>query len=201
MRNLLSAFVVVFGSAVLLSQQTAPPAGSSTQAIYAAQANSCQRKFDHIEQNGAKARPDQTPTVISEGELNAWLSSGKAQLPNGVKKLQVTGGNGVVNGTAYVDFDQITAGRTSGNPLLALFRGTHEVQAKATASGSGGQGQVHIDSVSIDGVGVPRMALEYFVEKYVEPKYPGIGIDSEFKLPHRIDIATIGSHQLTITQK
>lgn len=200
MRHLLSGFLLVLGSTAMLSQQTAPPA-SSTQAVYAAQANSCRHKFDHIEQNGAKARPDQTPTIITEGELNAWLASGKAQLPNGVKKLKVAGENGVINGTAYVDFDQITAGRTSGNPLLALFRGTHEVQAKATASGSAGQGQVHIDSVSIDGIGVPRMALEYFVEKYVTPKYPGIGIDSQFRLPHRIDTATIGSHQLTITQK
>jgi hypothetical protein len=201
MRVLLSLFIVVIASAALLSQQTVPPAASSTQAIYAAQANSCQRKFDHIEQNGAKAHPDQTPTLISEGELNAWLSSGKAELPKGVKKLQMTGDNGVVNATAYIDFDQITAGRTSGNPLLALFHGTHEVQAKAHASGSGGKGQVHIDSVSIDGIGVPRMALEYFVENYIEPKYPGIGIDSEFKLPHRIDIAIVGSHQLTVTQK
>jgi hypothetical protein len=205
MRTLVTTGIILGFSAVLFSQQTTPtqqtPAGSSTQAIYQAQAASCQKKFDYIRQNGEKANPDQTPTIISESELNAWLASGDAPLPKGVQKLQMAGDRGVINATAYVDFDQITAGARSSNPLLSLFRGTHEVQAKAHASGSGGQGQVHIDSVSLDGVGVPRMALEYFVDKYIAPKYPGIGLDSQFKLPYRIDLAIIGSRKLTLTQK
>ncbi len=198
MRILILA-VSLLACALVIGQQT-PPA-SSTQAIYTAQANSCQRKFDHIRQNGSKARPDQSPTVISEGELNAWLASGNAELPQGVKRLQVTGTPGVIRANAFVDFDEITAERRSSNPLLALFRGTHEVQATAHSTGSGGQGQVHIDTVSLDGVNVPRVALEYFVEKYVTAKHPGIGLDSQFQLPYRIDIATVGSHQLTMTQK
>jgi hypothetical protein len=201
MRILVSAFFILFGSAVLLSQQSAPPAASSTQAIYAAQANSCQRKFDRIRQNGSKTTPDRTPTVITENEINAWLTSGNADLPQGVKKLQFRGQPGVIDAMAYVDFDQVTAGRGSSNPLLSLFRGTHEVQASAHASGSGGTGQVHVDSVSIDGVGVPRLALEYFVEKYITPKHPDIGLDSQFKLPYRIETATVGARQLTVTQK
>ncbi len=199
MRVLLATFLLL-GSATLLSQQTPPPA-SGTQAMYVAQANSCQHKFDHIRQNGSKAKPDQTPTVFTEGEINAWLSSGNAQLPQGVKKLQLRGEPGVVRATAYVDFDAITASKRPSNPLLYMFRGTHEVQATAHASGSGGQGQVHVDSVSIDGVNVPRMALEFFVEKYVTPKHPDIGIDSRFKLPNRIDTATVGDRRLIVTQK
>lgn len=201
MRVILSVFFVMLVSAAVLSQQSAPPAASSTQAIYMAQANSCQRKFDHIQQNGSKSAPDQTPTIITENEINAWLTSGTAELPQGVKKLQFRGEPGVINATAYVDFDEVTAGRRSSNPLLSLFSGTHEVQARAHASGSGGTGQVHIDSVSLDGVNVPRMALEYFVEKYITPKHPDIGLDSQFKLPYRIDIATVGARQLTVTQK
>jgi hypothetical protein len=201
MRAPLLSFFILFGSAALLSQQSTPPASSSTQAIYTAQANSCQRKFDRIRQNGSKASPDQTPTVITENEINAWLTSGNAQLPQGVKKLQFRGQPGVIDATAYVDFDQVTAGRRSSNPLLSLFSGIHEVQATAHASGSGGTGQVHIDSVSLDGVNVPRMALEYFVERYITPKHPDIGLDSQFKLPYRIDTATVGSRQLTVTQK
>src|SRR3954470_2109061 len=200
MRILLSTMLVLLGSAALLSQQSAPPP-SRTQALYAAQADSCQRKFDRIRQNGRKATPDQTPTVFSENEINAWLTSSYAELPQGVKKLQFRGDPGVIDATASIDFDEITAGRRSSNPLLSLFRGTHEVQAKAHASGGGGQGEVHIDSVSLDGVGVPRMALEYFVEKYITPKHPEIGLDSQFNLPYRIDTGTIGARKLTITQK
>jgi len=200
MRIFLLFSVFLAGSAALLSQQSVPPA-SGTQAIYAAQANSCQKKFDYIRQNGNQATPDQKPTVITENELNAWLTSGNAQLPQGVKKLQLKGDTGVIDATAYVDFDEVTAGRNSSNPLLSLFRGTHEVQARAHASGSGGAGQVHIDSVSLDGVGVPRVALEYFVDKYITAKHPEIGLDSTFKLNYRIDTATIGPRQLTVTQK
>jgi hypothetical protein len=196
---LFSVFLV--GAAALLSQQSAPPAASGTQAIYAAQANSCQKKFDYLQQNGSKATPDQKPTVITENEINAWLASGNAELPKGVKKLQFKGETGVIDATAYVDFDEVTADRRSSNPLLSLFRGTHEVQARAHASGSGGTGQVHIDSVSLDGVGVPRVALEYFVDKYITEKHPEIGLDSTFKLPYRIDTATVGPRQLTVTQK
>jgi hypothetical protein len=200
MRIFLLFSVFLAGSAALLSQQSTP-AASGTQAIYAAQANSCQKKFDYLRQNGSKSTPDQKPTVITENEINAWLASGNAQLPQGVKKLQFKSDTGVIDGTAYVDFDEVTAGRRSSNPLLSLFRGTHEVQARAHASGSGGTGQVHIDSVSIDGVGVPRMALEYFVDKYVTAKHPEIGLDSTFKLPYRIDVASIADRKLTVTQK
>jgi hypothetical protein len=40
-----------------------------------------------------------------------------------------------------------------------------------------------------------------FVEKYLKPKYPNIGIDSRFALPARVDSATVGLHKVTIIQK
>lgn len=58
-----------------------------------------------------------------------------------------------------------------------------------------------MDSVSLDNVEIPRFALKLFVEKYIEPKYPDIGLDSQFALPDRVDTATVGLHKLTVTQK
>jgi hypothetical protein len=193
--------LALFLAAGLLLAQTGAPVASETEAIYRAAAQSAKHKFDHIVQNASSSHPSQTPTVLTENELNAWLASGNARLPQGVKKFQVHGTPGIINATAFVDFDQVTAGRNSGNPLLSLFRGTHEVEASAHAQGAGGQGQVHIDSVSLDGVAVPRMALEFFVDRYIKPKHPNLGLDSTFELPYRIDIATVGSRQMTITQK
>jgi len=43
--------------------------------------------------------------------------------------------------------------------------------------------------------------LQLFVEKYVQPRYPGLGLDSKFSLPDRIDSATVGAHELTVMQK
>jgi hypothetical protein len=85
--------------------------------------------------------------------------------------------------------------------MLSIFSGQHDVRVEADAAASGGQGTVHVREVSIDGFSVPHVALEYFVSKYIAPKYPNIGIDSKFQLPSKIDLATVGYHKVTVTQK
>jgi hypothetical protein len=100
-----------------------------------------------------------------------------------------------------VDFDQITASRRSSNPLLMVFTGVHDVAVVARANASGHMGLVQVDSVSIDGLQVPRMALQYFVERYVTAKYPGVGLESRFRMPSRIDVASVGANNVTLTQK
>lgn len=164
-------------------------------------AESMQRKLDHIRDNSQHTHPDQTPTVMTEDEVNDYLASGKVQLPQGVKKVTLQGRSGVVEGFVNVDFDEIRAGQRSANPLLGIFSGRHMVHVEGDASGSGGQGKVHVRNAAIDGVDVPRMALEFFVEKYIAPKYPNVGLDSQFQLPNRIDVATVGYHKLTVTQR
>jgi len=166
-----------------------------------AAAANAQRKMDHIESNGALEHPDPAPTAFTEQEINAYIASGKIELPDGVKSVHLVGVDGTATGTARVDFDQIKTGRKSSNPLLSMFSGVHDVEVQAHAQGSGGNGTVHVDSVMLDGAEIPHFLLQLFVEKYLQPKYPDIGLDSRFALPDRIDTATIGKHLLTITQK
>jgi hypothetical protein len=193
------ALFVVAGIVWLAAPQQ--PAPSATQARYDAAAARAEAKFQRIRENGERAQPDQTPTVFSELEINAYLNSGKVKLPTGVRRVNFTGRPGIVDAAATVDFDAITASRRISNPLLTLFRGVHEVQTTARADGSGGQGHVHVRTVAIDGVGVPRIALEFFISRYIEPKYPNVGMDKTFKLPARIDLVQIGEHQMSVTQK
>ena len=164
-------------------------------------ADSLQVKLDHIQQNGEQDHPDQAPTVMTEEEVNDYIAAGRIVLPQGVKKLKMEGRSGVVTAFLNVDFDEIRAGQNSSNPMLSLFSGQHDVRVEADASGSGREGRVHVREVTIDGFSVPRMALEYFVSKYITPKYPNVGIDSQFQLPNKIDTATVGYHKLTVTQK
>lgn len=191
------AYIVIAGFAIASWSQAA----SHTQAAYDAASRSAEQKFAHIEENGKLAHPDPTPTVLTQSEVNSWFSSGQADLPKGVHRLQLQADPGIIHGTADVDFDQVTGGRYSANPLMSLFSGMHQVTATAHAQGVNGMGKVHIDSVSLDGVAVPRMALEYFVDHYIHPKYPNLGIDSSFKLPDKIDQAEVGSHQVTVIQR
>lgn len=166
-----------------------------------AAAQSMQRKIQQIEANSQHHLPSPATTVMSEEEVNAYLASGNVKMPTGVNSVHLSGQSGVINATMNVDFNQITAKRKSSNPLLGIFSGTHKVDATAHGSGSGGQGTVHIDTISLDGVEVPEMVLELFVDRYIKPKYPNLGIDNRFQLPDRIDSATVGNHQLTVVQK
>jgi hypothetical protein len=162
---------------------------------------SMDRKLQRIEANGASAHPDQTPTEFTEEEVNSYLASGRVQLPSGVQSVNFQGEPGVITANTRVDFDQLKAGKRSSNPLLGVFSGVHDVVVQAHAHGSGGQGIVNVDAVSLDGVEIPRFVLQLFVEKYLQPKYPNIGLDSHFALPDRIDTATVGRHKLAVTQK
>lgn len=163
-----------------------------------------QRKLQYIEQNGGKSQPNPAPTVLSEQEVNAWFASPYAKLPKGVRSLRVNGNTGQITASASIDFDAVKEGRSGGggfNPLMSMFNGIHEVQIAADAVAEGGQAQVHVQTVSIDDVNVPRFALEFFVEHYLKPKYPNVGLDTTFDPGYRIDTATVGRHQLTIVQK
>lgn len=158
-------------------------------------------KLQHIESNAALPQPDPKPTEFTEAEINAYMASDEIKLPAGVQSVRFEGHPGVVTGTARVDFDKLQAGRRSSNPLLSIFSGVHDVVAVAHAHGAAGKGIVHIDSVSLDGVEIPRFVLQMFVEKYLAPKYLGLGLDSQFPLPARIDTAKVGEHALSVVQK
>jgi hypothetical protein len=192
------AFIIEKGPAVGQPTLAAVKAGTASDSRLTA---SMQAKLDHIQQNGQRSRPDQAPTVMTEEEVNDYMASDHIELPKGVKKLRFEGRSGVVTAFLNVDFDELSNGQKSSNPMLSVFSGRHDVRVEASASGTDAQGKVSVREVTIDGFSVPRMALEYFVSKYITPKYPNVGLDSQFQLPNKIDLATVGYHKLTVTQK
>ena len=160
-----------------------------------------EQKLRRIEANGRLAHPDQTPTTFTEQEVNSFLASDNVTLPAGVQSVKLLGEPGIITAVAQVDFERVREGTHSSNPLLSIFSGVHDVVVVAHAYGAGHQGFVHVDSVSLDGAEIPQFVLQLFVEKFLQPKYPEIGLDSRFALPDRIDTATVGQHKLTVTQK
>lgn len=163
---------------------------------------SAERKIEWIGENGKRPLPSSKPTVLLAGEWNAYLNEGGVKLPEGVSNVRLSSQPAVVHGDAEVDFDRLTANRTRSNPLLSLFTGKHHVTVIAQAAASGGVGTVRVESVEFDGVEVPRIALEYFSNRYLRPKYGNaVGVDSSFRLHSRIDTAILGNDQLSITQR
>jgi len=193
-RTAAAVFVLSLTVALALPQQTLSTAAGPA-------VRSMERKLEHIESNAARPTPDSAPTVLNEDEVNAYVNSGAVHLPRGVQRVHLEGMPGVVTGNLQVDFDQITQGSRSVNPLLALFSGVHEVQLTTHAHGQRGVGYVHVDRVSLDNVEVPPIALEFFIDRYIKPKHPEIGLDSRFQMPDRIDTAVAGQHQVTLVQK
>jgi hypothetical protein len=159
-----------------------------------------EHKLDHLLSNSKLEHPDPTPTVFTEEEINAYLASGEVKLPAGVDSVSFQEEPGVVTASLKVDFDKLTATRNSGNPLLQIFTGKHAIEGRAHAHGVDGSGFVNLDSVSLDGVEIPRLLLQLFVDQYLRPRYPQVGLDSVFALPARIDAVVVGSHRLTLTQ-
>jgi hypothetical protein len=160
-----------------------------------------EKKLDHIQTNGILPHPDSTPTEFTQDEINAYFASGKIELPAGVQSVRFAAEPSVVTATTQVDFDKLRAGQSSMNPLLAVFTGVHSAVVAAHAHGAAGFGYVHVDSVELDGVEIPHFALQLFVEKFLQPKYPEVGLDSKFALPNRIDTATVKSRSLALVQK
>lgn len=183
------------------AQNPAAPPASATEAMYQGAAASAERKIAQLQRNAQASKAPAQPVTFTESELNAYVESGALELPEGVERVRFSGRDTVVTTVATVDFDKITAGRQDMSPFMVLFSGTHEVEVVATAVGIGGTGRVHIKSVKLDGITVPRAALNFFVDRYVKPKHPELGLDSTFGLPARIDSAVVGNRVLTVRQK
>jgi hypothetical protein len=192
--NLLTSFVFLASSLTATQAQAVPapnPAASS----------SMENKLRYVASNGRAAHPNPSPTEFTEQEINSYFASGKVKLPAGVQSVSFRAQPEVVAASAQVDFDQIKAGRNAGNPLLSMFSGVHTVVVVAHAHGEGGQGFVHVDSVVLDGTEIPPLLLQLFVQKFVQQKYPNIGIDSRFRLPDQVNSASVGRQKLTLIQQ
>jgi len=158
-------------------------------------------RLHHIQQNGMSATPDNAPTVLPDDEGNAYFAAGRVKLPASVQQLRYSTTPGSVNAIARIDFDVLTQNSTSNNPLLSLFSGVHDVRVIADASAQNGTATVAAQSVEIDGIPVPRMALEYFVKKYLTSKFPNVGMTSHFKLPSRVDSAKVETTKVVVYQR
>jgi hypothetical protein len=189
----------MFASVILL-MATVLPGLAQQSARHSKAYTSAAAKIAQVQsaENGGKTQT----TTFTADELSAYVNEGGVKLPNGVSDVKFSGQSGTITARTNIDFDKITSGRSSMNPLMMLFSGVHDVTVVANGQGSGGRATVNVQSVEIDGVTVPRAALEYFISKYIQPKYgPNVGLNSTFQMPSHVDTAVIGNNTMTITQR
>jgi len=199
-----AARLVVLGltlAGAILLASSALSQNPAKQKSMSAPAQRFQKKIDFLERNAAGNPVQHRSTQINADEVNAWFRDGGYKLPQGVQKVVFRGQPDTIIADTTVDFDEVKQGKRNMNPLLSMFSGVHDVEVNASASSQNGQGHVVIQSVSIDGVGVPHLALEMFVKRYITPKYPTVGLDNTFQMPDRIDTATVGNDNALLTQR
>ncbi len=165
-------------------------------------ADSMETKIAAVKENGAKGRPPKRTTIFQQDEINAYFAERRLTMPEGVRSVVFTLTPNQVRAQARIAFDDITRNRRTHNPLMYLFTGIHDVEVSArTAAAGAGMVHVAVESVTIDGVTVPRMALQFFVDRFVSPKYPKVGLDRGYHLPAKMDAVVIGQGRGTVTQK
>jgi hypothetical protein len=201
--NVLAACLLglLFGAFSAMPQVPGTSASQSAQPHFSAAAARFQQKLDFLKRNAEAIPVKRRSTQVNAEEVNAWFADGGYKLPKGVEKVIFHSQADTIVADSTVDFDAIKEGKRNLNPLLSMFSGVHEVQVTANASAKNGEGQLNIQSVAIDGVSVPRIALELFVNKYLKPKYPNVGLDNQFRMPDRIDSAVVGNDSAVLTQK
>lgn len=171
------------------------------QRQHSAAYRSMEQKIAHLKQNAAREHSDPKPTEITQDEANAYFAEGGVKMPKGVTDLKLTATPGTIDGHSKVDFDAITEKARSKNPLLAVFTGVHDVHVVAKASGNGGTGTIAVQLVELDGIEIPQFVLQLFVDRYLKLKYPNVGLTSTFKLPLRIDTATVETGKVALVQR
>ena len=186
---------------LLLAAAAVAQVGSTGGNPHSAAFQSMQRKLAYLKQNALKAHPDPKPVELTEAEVNAYFAEGGVKLPRGVTQVHLTSQPGIIDGHAHVDFEPIMQGRNPNNPLYSLFSGNHEIHIVADGAGTNSAASITVQKVEMDGVEVPRWALEFFVQHYLTPKYPNVGMTSTFKMPLRIQTATVGAGKVVLQQR
>ncbi len=196
-RRCLIAFLVLTLGVAASGQHPSPPHDT-----HSAEFHAIEQKLAYLKLNAAKAHPDPKPTELTEAEANAYFNEGGVKLPKGVSQVHLTARPGVLDAHAKIDFEEIMQGHGSTtNPLYAMFSGKHDVEVVAQASGTNGTGSIQVQSILLDGSEVPRWALEFFVQRYITPKYPNVGMTTTFKLPLKIESAAVESGRVRLAQR
>jgi hypothetical protein len=191
-----SIFALPAAVSVLLAFGT-PAAAQDQKAL----ADSLQQKVAHLRDNGAKAKPDPRPTVLTNEEVDAYMNSGRVKMPEGISDIHLTTTVGEAVASAKIDFDRLTRDVRKTNPLWSLFSGVHDVKVRCGVWGKDGMGNVHVQNVWLDDHEIPRVALEFFLDHYIKPKLPQASLDNRFRMPVRIWSATVTSGKTTLIQK
>jgi hypothetical protein len=200
----LASALVLCGASLLLP--AAGPGGPAAGASVSAQAaESASQKLDRILRDPPSSSQPAT-TRFTEEEVNSYLYYHMAsQYPPGISKIHVSFSPGFISGSAEVDFDKLKSARSAGGQSAAMWSyllwGVHTIASEGAFSAVNGMGHFDLGSVSIDGVTLPRSLVDFLVDAYLKPRFPGFGLDQPFRMPDPIDTLQVEQGSVEATTR
>ena len=156
-------------------------------------AQSAARKLDKVRE-AARQGHSFGSVRMSEAEANSYLQYQMLPyFPPGVSQARLKFSPARPQGSVQVDFEKLReAFGSPENPLLRyLLQGVHTLGVEGTLASSGGTARFQLQTVTLDGVTLPRAAVDFLIERYLKPSYPEAAIDRPFRLPFSIDTLSV----------
>jgi hypothetical protein len=126
---------------------------------------------------------------LSQAELNSYIQYDYAkEIPEGIRNLEVTLIKDYGIAEALVDFERLSAVKSS--PLATfgakLFRGERKMRARCRFVSADGQGKVEVESVELDGQPLPDFLVEFLVASTVQKHLEDFEVGQPFSLENNL---------------
>jgi len=182
--------------------------GAGAEVLSRADADAMQVKLTRMQEAAESPRAPNAPpltTSLSESEINAYFEHyGKSFLPPGIAKPRATlldGGRLIAR--AIVDLSTVrVGGEGSLFDPLSYLKGTVEVAATGTISGSEGEGVIRFESATVAGISVPKHVAQDLLRFYTRTadRPGGFQFDEPFALPAHVQSVSGVRGSVTVTQ-
>ena len=126
---------------------------------------------------------------ITEIEINSYLHYELAPaFPSGLSSLRLKFQPNRPQGWLQVNFDQLKGNfETPPNPLMDYFlQGEHTMGVEGTFYTANGMGRFQLETVTVDGITVPRFVVDFLIEHYLRAHFPNADPNRPFHLPSSI---------------
>jgi hypothetical protein len=165
-----------------------------------AEADAFSRKIEKLAA-GEKARSANI-VEFRQSEVDAYIQQELAPLfPKGLDQVQVQLQQGLIAGSARINFDNLDTGNGKSNPLLsALLRGEHLLDVVAGVKTQNGTGTYEVSKVLLDQREIPKPLVDLLIQKYIVPKYPAAKPNTPFPLPYNVDHADLQPGKVIVHQ-
>jgi hypothetical protein len=162
--------------------------GSAAITLSAQRQSEAWRKMDRLQFEGL---PPGEWIAFSSAEVNELVRDHMSdEGPPGVRQPRVELSGNAATGRAYIDFLKVRESMTGAVPGFLsefLFGGEKAVAVEAEIRTGRGECSIHPRRVEIQGIAIGGRPLEWLIENFLIPLYPGAKIGRPFEMPYELE--------------